>query len=199
MSRHHKHRSADGAPARIASLKAMQATLAAEFGLSADDARIGQAALVKLNQENWQGQILLGRPVPACELKRIRPRSLACLASRRPISISSLSKASSVPSVKPTPRQRQNRQGEGSGEAEAKAALEAAAPPAPAENVVPLRSATPAPAPPPKRPAHAPAIDLETGQPRTGLLNGNSLADLVSEVTRPGSGRAPPTGWDDWR
>ena len=34
-----------------------------------DDARIGQAALVKLNQENWQGQILLGRPVPACELE----------------------------------------------------------------------------------------------------------------------------------
>ena len=70
MSRHHKHRSADtGAPARIASLKAMRATLAAEFGLSVDDARIGQAALVKLNQENWQGQILLGRPVPACELE----------------------------------------------------------------------------------------------------------------------------------
>jgi hypothetical protein len=47
----------------------MRATLAAEFALEPSDARIGQAALVKLNQENWQGQILLGRPVPACELE----------------------------------------------------------------------------------------------------------------------------------
>lgn len=67
MSRHRK--SDAGAPARIASLKVMRVALAAEFGLEPSDARIGQAALVKLNQENWQGQILLGRPVPACELE----------------------------------------------------------------------------------------------------------------------------------
>lgn len=54
---------------RVASLKAARAALAASYGLPETDPRIGQAALVKLNQENWERDVLMGRSVPNFELQ----------------------------------------------------------------------------------------------------------------------------------
>ncbi|MGB8893283.1 MAG: hypothetical protein WCD13_03055 [Pseudolabrys sp.] len=54
---------------RVASLKAMRAELAVAYGLLETDPRIGQAALVKLNQQNWERDVLVGRPVPNSELQ----------------------------------------------------------------------------------------------------------------------------------
>lgn len=66
MSKHHRHA---GTGDNVAKLKSMRAELAASYSLPETDPRIGQAALVKLNQRNWESQVLLGRAVPATELE----------------------------------------------------------------------------------------------------------------------------------
>ena len=65
MSRH----THTAASERVASLKAARAELAVAYGLPETDPRIGQAALVKLNQQNWERDVLVGRPVPNSELQ----------------------------------------------------------------------------------------------------------------------------------
>ena len=65
MSRH----THTAAGERVASLKAARAELAVAYGLLETDPRIGQAALVKLNQQNWERDVLVGRPVPNSELQ----------------------------------------------------------------------------------------------------------------------------------
>ena len=63
----HKHANPDPGEA-FAKMKAMRSELAKTYNLPEVDPRIAQAAIVKLNQQNWEARCLLGIPVPASEL-----------------------------------------------------------------------------------------------------------------------------------
>lgn len=69
MSRPRHRYDTAGAAERAVSVKAMREQLAKDYNLGVDDPRIVQACTVRLNQQNWEGQIALGRPVPSAELQ----------------------------------------------------------------------------------------------------------------------------------
>jgi hypothetical protein len=190
MSRKRHQINAEHAAERVSSLKAMREELAKTYKLRTNDPRIEQAAITRMNQSNWEAQIVAGRPVPSAELEGYT-NTIAQLLGKPPVDLNVRFVEGHI-----CPRCQANTDAEAAAAkaaAEAKAALEAETPsPAPpAPNVVPLHnapSASPAvPPPPPKRPTFAPAIDIATGQPRSDLLKGNDLGTLVGEVNaRPG-------------
>jgi hypothetical protein len=71
MSRHRRLKKISHAEAAesITNLTAMREQLAKDYNMSADDPRIAQACIVRLNQGAWEKQILVGVPVPAVELE----------------------------------------------------------------------------------------------------------------------------------
>jgi hypothetical protein len=84
MSKHRKHRAT--ATDSVGRLKALCTELAEAYGLPEADPRIGQAAITKLNQQNWESRILLGHAVPSTELQRYT-NTIAKLLGQPPTSL----------------------------------------------------------------------------------------------------------------